>query len=186
MYYHASQTADLQVLEPRISNHNASLIYFSTKRENTLVYLCNAIEKHCKEIGFAHNGKWHKWAPYGFETDGIMRIDEYYPNGIEETYKGVSGYIYSVDAVLEEDISHNISDVVATNTPVPVCTVEFIEDAFIEIQKATADGLIRIRRYEEMSDEMLSWIEKTIRSEYKEAEDKPDYKCFLKAKFEFL
>lgn len=33
MYYHASQTADIKVLEPRISNHNTPLIYFSTKRE---------------------------------------------------------------------------------------------------------------------------------------------------------
>ena len=54
-----------------------------------LVYLSNAIEKHCKETGFTHDGKWHKWASYGFESDGTLRIDEYYPNAIEDTYKGV-------------------------------------------------------------------------------------------------
>ncbi len=34
MFYHASKNADIKVLEPRISNHNLPLVYFSTKREN--------------------------------------------------------------------------------------------------------------------------------------------------------
>ena len=91
MYYHASQTGDIKVLEPRISNHNIPFIYFSEKRENVLVYLSNAIEKYCKESGFVHNGKWHKWASYGFDSDGVLVLDEYYPNATEDTYKGVSG-----------------------------------------------------------------------------------------------
>ena len=56
MFYHVSKTADIKVLEPRISNHNLPLVYFSTKRENVLVYLSNAIEKYCKETGYVHNG----------------------------------------------------------------------------------------------------------------------------------
>ncbi len=32
MFYHASQTANIKVLEPRVSNHNRPLIYMSTKR----------------------------------------------------------------------------------------------------------------------------------------------------------
>ena len=38
MYYHASQTGGIQTLLPRVSNHKIPLVYFSTKRENTLVY----------------------------------------------------------------------------------------------------------------------------------------------------
>lgn len=186
MYYHASQIGDIKVLEPRVSNHNMPLIYFSTKRENVLVYLSNAIEKHCKEIGFAHNGKWHKWASYGFEPDGILRLDEYYPNAIEDTYKGVSGYIYSADNIYENSDSINISNAVATSMPVDVTGVEFIEDAYSEILKAVEAGLIKIRRYEDMSDKMLLWIKNTIKSEYAEAENEPDYRSFLKAKFNFL
>ena len=72
MYYHASQVANIKILEPRISNHNIPLIYFSTKRENVLVYLSNAVEKCCRETDFRHNGKWHKWATYGFNKDGIL------------------------------------------------------------------------------------------------------------------
>lgn len=33
---------------------------------------------------------------------------------------------------------------------------------------------------------MLTWIENLIRNEYAEAENEPDYRCFLKAKFCFI
>ena len=56
MYYLASQTEDIKVLEPRVSNHNIPLIYFSSKKENVLIYLSNAIEKFCKETNFNYNG----------------------------------------------------------------------------------------------------------------------------------
>ena len=50
MYYHASKTAGLVCLEPRVSNHGIPLVYLSSKRENVLVYLSNAVEKFCREI----------------------------------------------------------------------------------------------------------------------------------------
>lgn len=49
MYFHASQTEKIKILEPRISNHNIPFIYFSDKRENVLVYLSNAVEKFVKK-----------------------------------------------------------------------------------------------------------------------------------------
>ncbi len=186
MFYHASQTGDIKILEPRISNHNIPLIYFSSKRENVLVYLSNAIEKYCNETGFVHSGKWHKWASYGFDSDGTLRIDEYYPNALLDTYKGVSGYIYSVENVCVNEDIININSTVITSQPVTVTDVEFIEDAYDEIIRAAGIGLIKIRRYEDMRDKMLGWIEKTIRNEYSEAENEPDYRYFLKAKFSFL
>ena len=128
LYYHASQISGIKILEPRTSNHDIPLIYFSTKRENVLVYLSNAIEKYCKEKGFNHQGKWHKWASYGFDTDGILTLDEYYPNAIKNTYKGVSGYIYYVNAIQENENSINISNAVTTSEPTTITDVEFIED----------------------------------------------------------
>ncbi len=186
MYYHASQFGGIEVLEPRVSNHNTPLIYFAGKRENVLVYLSNAVEKHCRETGFVHNDKWHKWASYGFDSDGILMLDEYYPGAIEDTYKGVSGYIYSVDSIQENENSINISNAVTTSKPAIVTDVEFIDDAYLEILKAAKTGLIKIRRFEDMSDKMLEWIENTIKNEYAAAENEPDYRHFLKAKFSFL
>ncbi|MBQ8209709.1 MAG: hypothetical protein IJZ35_03905 [Clostridia bacterium] len=186
MYYHASQIENINVLKPRISNHNVPLIYFSTKRENVLVYLSNAIEKYCKETNFSHSGKWHKWATYGFEPDGTLRIDEYYPDAVFDTYKGVSGYIYYADSIDISDDNIHINSAVTSSVPVSVGGFEYIEDAYLEIIKAAEQGLIKIRKYEDMSESMLSWIKKTIINEYAEAENEPDYRYFLKAKFEFL
>ncbi|MBQ8228372.1 MAG: hypothetical protein IJZ88_05100 [Clostridia bacterium] len=186
MLYHASQTGDIKLLEPKTSNHNTPLIYFSAKRENVLVYLSNAIEKYCKETNFVHNGKWHKWASYGFEPDGILRLDEYYPNAIKDTYQRVSGYIYCANDICENESSININNVVTSSETVPVISVEFVEDAYTEILKAEKSGLLKIRRFEDMGAEMLAWIENTIKSEYAQAENEPDYRYFLKAKFPFL
>lgn len=185
MYFHASDTGGIEILEPRVSNHNKPLIYFSGKRENVLVYLSNAVEKYCRETGFYHNGKWHKWASYGFDPDGILRYDEYYPNALRDTYKGVSGYIYSAENVIVNEESINIPDAATASFPVKVTGVEFIEDAYEEILKAEKSGLIKIRRFDDMSENMLSWIEKTIKTEYENAENEPDYRHFLKAKFKF-
>ncbi len=186
MYFHASNTGGIEILEPRVSNHNKPLIYFSEKRENVLVYLSNAVEKFCRETEFNHKGKWHKWASYGFEPDGILRYDEYYPNALWDTYKGVSGYIYSAENVIINEDSINISNAVTSSLPVKVKGTEFIEDAYEEILKAEKAELIIIRRFEDMSENMLLWIEKTIKAEYESAENEPDYRHFLKGKFGFL
>ena len=38
MYYHASSVKGITQLTPQSSNHGIPLVYFSTKRENVLVY----------------------------------------------------------------------------------------------------------------------------------------------------
>ena len=186
MFYHASQIGGIRVLQPAVSNHERPLLYLSAKRENVLVYLSNAVEKYCRETGFAHNGKWHTWASYGFDTDGILRLDEYYPDAVRDTYKGISGYIYSAEVDVQTAIDIGIPDAVAVTQPVSVSDVEYIEDAYCELLKAENEGLIRIRRYEQHSKQMLSWIETTIRKEYMQAETAPDYRHFLRSKFSFI
>lgn len=52
MFYHASNVAGIQTLIPHASGHEKPLVYFSTKKENTLVYLSNPVERYCREIGF--------------------------------------------------------------------------------------------------------------------------------------
>ena len=173
MYYHASQTPDIKTLEPKISNHGIPLIYFSTKRENVLVYLSNAIEK----------GKWQKWGPYGFSENGILRLEEYYPNALESTYKGVSGYIYSTAAIVEADFEVRIPYAACSSNPVDVESIEFVPDAYEAILEVEAKGLITIMRYEEMPDRMKEWNIRTVREEYENAVDHPEYRHFLRGVF---
>ena len=183
MYYHASRTPGIRQLEPRISNHNIPLIYFSKKRENVLVYLSNAVEKYCKEQGFAYDGTWSKWGPYGFEKDGRLRFEEYYPNALESTYRGVSGYIYEAAEVVDSKFALQIPDAVTSEIPVDVMGVEFVADAYEELLRAEREGQITILRYEELTPQKKEWIQKTMLQEYADAKDHPEYQFFLRGMF---
>ena len=158
MYYHASPIHGITQLKPRVSNHGTPLIYFSKKRENVLVYLSNAIEKYCRETGFSYDGVWQKWGPYGF--DSRQRLEEYYPDALLRTYKGVSGYIYRAETIPESDFEVQIPDAAASRVPVDVTGAEFIPDAYEAILQAEQEGLLSIVRYEEMSDKAREWNKK--------------------------
>ena len=183
VYYHASPIKGITQLEPRISNHGIPLVYFSKKRENVLVYLSNAVEKYCKETGFSYDGKWQKWGPYGFNKDGRLRLEEYSPNALISTYKGVSGYIYSAEAIIDSGFAVQIPDAATSSIPVKIVHAEYVPDAYEAILQAEREGLITILRYEEMPEEMREWNEKTIKEEYEEALEHPEYRHFLKGNF---
>ena len=183
MYYHASPIGGITQLEPRISNHGIPLVYFSQKRENVLVYLSNAIEKYCRETGFPYDGKYQKWGPYGFDKDGRLLLEEYYPNALISTYKGVPGFIYSAEVITDSGFAVQIPDAATSSIPVKVSNSEYVPDAYEAILHAEKEGLITIMRYEEMSERMHAWIEKTIKEEYEGSAEHPEYRHFLKGIF---
>ena len=185
MYYHASSVKDLKVLKPNVSNHGKSWVYFSVKRENILVYLCNAVERHIKDKYNRPLSKYTKWASYGITSDGRVRIEEYYPNATIETFKGVSGYIYSVNDLTEAKPLRGIQDVFVTQDEVKIDGCEYIEDAYGELLKAEQEGKIVIERFEDISQQKHEWIENTILNEYDNT-DNQDYKEFLLDKFVWL
>lgn len=182
MYYHASPVKGINILEPRISNHGFPRVYLSKKRENTLVYLSNAVEKYCKETGFSCQGPWPKWGSYGFH-EGLVRLDEYWPDALEDTYKGVSGYIYSAETVPGLQSLGDIPEAFFTDEPVPASGCEYVPDALEAILAAADKGLIIIRRYEELPENMLQWIECTVKQEYEAEGCSPTYRHFLMGKF---
>lgn len=183
MYYHASPFGGITQLKPRVSNHGIPLVYFSKKRENVLVYLSNAVEKYCKETGFLYEGIYQKWGPYGFNRDGRQRLEEYYPNALISTYQGVSGYIYRAETISEAGFAVPIPDAAASSVPVDVAGSEFIPDAYEAILQAEREGLLSVVRYEELPEKAKEWNEKTIREEYENASEHPEYRHFLKGNF---
>lgn len=186
VYYHASQQKDIKVLEPRISNHNKPLIYFSSKRENVLVYLSNAIEKFCKETNYEYDGIYSTWGPYSFTKEGLLQLEEYYKDALKDTYKGVSGYIYTVEEIPNQEVLSEIKDVYVTSDKVTVTNCEYIEDAYEEILRAYELGLINILKYEDLPDTKINWLNDIIPKEYNEANDHPEYKYFLENKFSHM
>ena len=185
MYYHASNVKDLKVLKPHVSDHGKSWVYFSIKRENILVYLSNAVEKHIKEKYNRPLKEYSKWASYGITKDGKVRIEEYYPNAMKDTFEGVSGYIYHVKNLDNAQALNGIKDVFVTQDEINIDGCEFVQDAYVEILKAEKAGLIVLERFEDISEQKLQWIEKTIINEFANS-DNDDYKEFLLDKFVWL
>lgn len=186
MYYHASQTQGIEILEPRVSNHGEPLVYLSDRRENVLVYLSNAVERFCRERGIDPQGPYSKWGSYGFGPDGRLCLDEYWPNATEATYGGVAGYIYTSpgNGLLRPlaDVPHAF----VSGSPVPAAGCEFVPDALKALREAEAEGKIVLKRYEENSEKMLQFIAKGVQQEYADPQSPEHYRAFLREKFPYL
>lgn len=182
MFYHASNIADIKTLLPFSSGHGTPLVYFSAKKENTLVYLSNPVEKYCKEISYESSDRYYRFMSYRFTKDNILEILEYWPNALKETYKGVSGYIYSTSH-LPNARTMDIPDVIASETPVTIESFEYIPDAYLAIKQAEEEGKLKIVRYQENNADSLNKIKKLVCREYEKAQAIPEYKIFLEAKF---
>ena len=61
--------------------------------------------------------------------------------------------------------------------------MEFVPDACEAILEAERNGKIVIVRYKELTEKMKEWIAETIRKEYEEAADHPEYRHCLKGVF---
>ena len=183
MLYHASPIPDRETLTPHISNHGKPLIYFSQKRENVLVYLCNAVEKCCRESGFVHNGIYRKWGSYGFNSEGILVLDEYWLNATMETYKGQAGYIYSVEENKDFSDLEGIPFAKISQNPVKVMDCEYIPDAYDALLQAGSEGKIILTKYEDNSPKKLEWIRRATLEEYNDKDCGEEYRFFLKKKF---
>lgn len=182
MVYHASPIGGLTVLEPKSTGNGAPVVWFSEKRENVLVYLSNAVEKFCRESGFEHEGAYEKWGPYGFEHNGRLRLEEYYPDALRETYQGVSGWIYTVETVEKSGFSKGIPFTVTSEKPVPVTGAEFVPDAYEAILEAEREGKIVLKRYDDFSREEREKVFAMLRREYEQSDGKPEYRYFLEQK----
>lgn len=186
LLFHASPTGGIDFLEPRLSSHGRPLVYFSDRWENVLVYLSNAVEKYCREAGLPARKSYRKWGSYGFSPEGLLHLDEYWPNATEETYRGAAGYIYTVEGTGDFSPLPDIPHAFLSEKPVKTVSCEFVPDAYEALRQAQAEGKIILKPYGENSAEMLQWIENAARQEYAQTEEFPYYRAFLKAKFSFL
>ena len=186
MYYHASPVGGIRVLEPRPSNHGVPLVYFSDRRENVLVYLSNAVEKVCREAGFAHTGPWAKWASYGFEPDGRLRVEEYYPDALEDTYRGVGGTFIPAGRSSPARMWTSASPMPTFPPGPPRSAAASGSPTHWRLcsgpRKRGTSSWSAIRS-SSPRPENADWLRRTIREEYAGAGAQPDYRFFLKRRF---
>ena len=157
MFYHASSISGLQILVPYTSGHTKALVYFSEKMENTLVYLSNPVERYCKEIGYEHSGRYYRFMSYRFTKDNILEILEYWPNALEETYMGVSGYIYGVMQIPNAQMIE-MPYVIASETPISIESYEYIPDAYLAIMQAEKEKKISESIFFQFFDERFLFL----------------------------
>ncbi len=92
LLYHGSNTPDIKILKPRQADHDRPYLYMTTIKIVAGFYLINTVERP------------YYWFPYGFEKDGTVHYQEWYPNALREAAEGKKGYIYTIEAKEEDTL----------------------------------------------------------------------------------
>lgn len=185
-FYHASDIANLQELKPQSSVYIENpTLYFSSKMENVLIYLANPVKKFYEQKYGKSNQIFQKFATYGFNKEKLLTIDEYYPNALEENFGDVSGYIYVIEADPNSLCENKIPFVYSTNQPQKVVKSTYVPNAFDLVLKFEQKGLIKINRFETLSEKKLQIIKQQVEDCYAKTDDKI-FKEYLTEKFSNL
>lgn len=185
-FYHASDIANLQELKPQSSVYIENpTLYFSSKMENVLIYLANPVKKFYEQKYGKSNQIFQKFATYGFNKEKLLTIDEYYPNALEENFGDVSGYIYEIEADPNSLCENKIPFVYSTNQPQKVVKSTYVPNALDLVLKFEQKGLIKINRFETLSEKKLQIIKQQVEDCYAKTDDKI-FKEFLTEKFSNL
>ena len=141
-YYHCSPTANLTVLSPKRPEAfvKRPAVYMSTLLPMALMYGIRNYEY-----------------TYGYTASGQLYYAEYFPNALEELYRGhpASLYLCAPEVVETTDIPNEA--ICQSNVPIIRETlIPDIYEALLEQQKA---GALLIYRYHQLSPAMLQWID---------------------------
>ena len=174
--YHGSNILGLDVLKPRVADHERPYVYMTTIDTVAALYLCNAVEKP------------YYWFPYGFDkTDNVPVYHELYTNAFREVSEGVSGCIYVVDANDDQYIPFkNIPCARLGIVPLEVKDRIVIDDAYEFLQDYVKQGKLKVSRYEDKTSAQLTYWYKMIADYMREKNmlETPDcsYARFVRAK----
>ena len=175
--YHGSNTANIQVLQPHLADHDRPYIYMSTLEVVAAFYMCNAVERP------------YYWFPYGFDKEtGVPVYHELYPNALKEVSDGVSGSIYIVDADEDSILPFkNIPVARLATQPVKVLKEIKVENAYDLFMQYVAEGKMKIGRFEDKTEKAIANWHSMVLSYVKEKDmiKTPDcsYALFVKEKF---
>ena len=175
--YHGSNTANIQVLQPHLADHDRPYIYMSTLEVVAAFYMCNAVERP------------YYWFPYGFDKEtGVPVYHELYPDALKEVSDGVSGSIYIVDADEDSILPFkNIPVARLATQPVKVLKEIKVENAYDLFMQYVAEGKMKIGHFEDKTEKAIANWHSMVLSYIKEKDmiKTPDcsYALFVKEKF---
>lgn len=178
--FHGSNVKGIQVLEPRLADHDRPYVYLSVNEVVAAFYLCNGVERP------------YYWFPYGFAQDGITPVyHELYPNALQEVSDGVKGFVYKVLANEKQVIPFkNIPCARLGVEPIKVVDLVEIDNAYLLFQEYVKQGKMLVGAFEDKADrEMAMWY-KMILDYLKEKEmihtPENSYAKFVRNKFPWI
>lgn len=173
VFYHGSGIPNLTALVPHLADHGAAYLYLTDNPVVAAFYTVNAA------------GRPAYWFPYGFDRDGTLHYQEYYPDALRKVYAGERGYLYTVEAEETELLPlKNIPCARLSEKPLPVkhCTV--IADCYRWLLDKEKEGAFRLARFADQSPRFLERVYRDIADELTEKSGKgtliPQYARFIR------
>lgn len=150
-YYHCSPTAGLKMLEPRepSSFSKPRRVYMTTLLPMALMYGVRNFEY-----------------TYGYNKEGQIHFDEYFPGELELLYKGKRASLYLCDPVSVSTTA--IPNEVVSEECVSIVSEMEIPDVYEALLEQERLGALVIRRYEELPEKMLDWIRRVEADEIRQ------------------
>lgn len=147
--YHASPTAGLTVLQPSVTE------FFGKSRQVCLTRL--------KAMALMY-GIRHFEYTYGYGKAGKLFYEEYFPNALEELYRGKCASLYAC-SWREGMETTQIPNEVVSAVPVAVEKEVFIPDVWEALLDEERNGALEIVRWSSLSGQSREWI---VRAEMRE------------------
>ena len=154
-YYHGSIVPNLNTLYPFNVDNSLSqkeCIYLTSKKEIALLYIW--VRKFM-------------WLTYGFDKQGSVVYTETHKDALKEFYNDVRGYIYSVNIDGDEDNDTKIKNVITMYKEIPVIKCEKVDDVYEKILEYENLGMMKIKRYEDLTADEILRSRKMILDELK-------------------
>lgn len=152
--YHASPVRGLTVLKPSVTQ------YFGKPEQVCLTRL--------KPMALLYGIKHYEYT-YGYTKDGRLYYEEYFPNALEELYRGKSASLYVCAQRNGMELTRIPNEVVSS------CEVDVEEEILIpDVCGALLDeersGTLEIVRWNEVSERRREWIRRVQMEEILGAE----------------
>lgn len=142
--YHGSITSNIKQINPisKLHNSDKKVVYLTDNIPYALFYIWD--KEHNHKEG-KHVTAWIK--------DDTAYYEEQFPDQLKTFYKDVSGYLYSVPFNSDIKNVENRECLYYSSENITVESCEYIPDVYNELLKYEAKGQLKIRRYNEQSEQ---------------------------------
>ena len=163
MLYHGTPIGGLSVIKANAKSHTTgkTVAYFTEDRCYALV-CCRSRNENFVTMGPGKDGKQHYF--------------ERFPDQLRTLYNGKRGYLYLLEST--DGLSRGKGHSWESETDVPVCQCEIVDDVYAEILKEEQLGSIVIHRYSEIDPAEQKQAANDIK-EYNETESEEMKKFYI-------